>query len=421
MRKILGLMIIAVSALFIFAGCASALSDANVISYSDKDWIVAGGEASTITLLVTDSSVSVSQVEFYCTESALYGDVAVKFDSSSPYETSFSSIKSGTAVISANIHYTDGEGNPGLYVREIPQKIDHAAPHKTSAVIYSNEVTVNEVTLFTVQMADKYGNLIDSRYESEKGLTREYVELYCSPADSLLWDGADYTLNYAKVYVDNSGSASINYKVSKTPGTNVMTIDAPFPIPSDYRHIEGIANAVPFDIFAGVNPDNAETPYLPADDESKFYITYYLTDLYGNPAGNRTIYISTSNPHDTPFYRTSDEDGQVKISYGPTPQKSVITLTAYSVDNESVSVETRVMFESTDPVDMLLTANPQLMPSHDVAPDRTSAIRAKVIDIRGNPVANEMVEFTIEHDLYPLYQTQAPFLSSASATTNENG
>ena len=270
-------------------------------------------------------------------------------------------------------------------------------------------------------MADEYGNLIDSRYESEKGLTPEYVELYCSPADSYLWDGADYTLNYAKVYVDNSGSASINYKVSKTPGTNIMTIKFPSPIDSQYRHIEGIADAVPFEIIAGITPNNAETPYLPADDESIFYITYYLIDRYGNPAGNREIYIFSSNSHDTPFYRTSNEDGQVMISYGPTPQKSVITLTAYSVDNESVRIETRFMFDSTEPVDMLLTANPEVMPSHDVAPDRTSAIRAKVIDERGNPVAEETVEFSIEPGSYPAYHTANPLLSAASAITDENG
>lgn len=420
-KKIILFSFLIISA-FLLTGFACALEDTEIVIESDSDWISAGGASATISVSLINSSCTITNVEFRCTEAEKFGDVSQKTVSSSPFITYFSSTLSGTANIEAIVSYNDSEGNTGTITKNINQKIDHTVPHEILSVNYLNEVTVNENTPVTVIMADRYGNLIDSRYEEENSTSPEFIEMYSSPQDSLFFDGADYTLNYTKVYVNSSGAASALLRVSKVPGNNEISLYPPNGIEPQYRTIMGLGNAWPFSIIASVSPNNGQTPYLPADEESKFYINYYLFDQYGNPAGNRTIHIESSNVNDADFYRTSNMDnGVVSISYGPTSQKSVITLVAYSVDNESVYVEQRIMFDSTEPVDMILTANPEVMPSYDVSSDRTSAVRAKVIDERGNPVANETVSFSIVDGSYPSYSTSSPYLSEPSALTNEDG
>ncbi|MBP2133673.1 hypothetical protein J2128_001627 [Methanomicrobium sp. W14] len=421
MKKAVIFVLMVISLSFFIAGPVSALEDSEVIMSSDSIWIVAGGSSADITVSLTNSSCQISNVDFSCTNSDVYGDVSLNSATSSPFSTTFSSTKSGTAYIQAKISYTDANGTAGEITKTIAQEIDHAEPDRILNVSYSNEVTVNEVTLVIIRMADEYGNLIDSRYEDDLGLTPESVDMYCSPSDSYFYDGSDYTLNYAVAYVNSTGAAAINYRVSKTPGDNIFTFYPPNDIKYQSRTIEGVSNGEPFSIVAGVNPNNDEVPYLPADGESKFYITYYLEDEFGNPAGNRTVHISSSNINDEPFDRTSNSNGEVMISYGPSSVKGLVTLSAYSVDNESVSVDTRLMFDSTDPVDMLLTANPEVMPSHEVATEKTSSIRAKVIDEKGNPVRGEVVSFFIKSGSYPDYQTEGPSLSSDSAETDEDG
>ena len=57
---------------------------------------------------------------------------------------------------------------------------------------------------------------------------------------------------------------------------------------------------------------------------------------------------------------------------------------------------TEVEFTSTEPVKMVGSASPQTMASRDRNPDVVSVLRAKVMDIKGNPVDGEKVTFTID-------------------------
>jgi len=88
------------------------------------------------------------------------------------------------------------------------------------------------------------------------------------------------------------------------------------------------------------------------------------------------------------------------------------------VDNASVNCSRTVEFISTAPVDMLLSASPQTMASQDVNSYQTAEMRAKVIDVKGNAVKGQPVQFSLS-----AIQTTGtdPTLRSTSAVTDEYG
>jgi hypothetical protein len=81
-----------------------------------------------------------------------------------------------------------------------------------------------------------------------------------------------------------------------------------------------------------------------------------------------------------------------------------------------------LQFYHTEPVAMLLTANPQVIPSADVDSGTTADIRAKVIDARGNPVPGERVSFSLQSvDCGAYITTSNASLDGTEALTNEDG
>ncbi len=82
-----------------------------------------------------------------------------------------------------------------------------------------------------------------------------------------------------------------------------------------------------------------------------------------------------------------------------------------------------VEFVHTAPADMLLSANPpQSMPSLDVPGSGPATLRAKVVDVKGNPVAGENVTFAVRNiDAGEFVQVTAPYLSASSARTDDDG
>ena len=273
----------------------------------------------------------------------------------------------------------------------------------------------------TISAADRYGNLIDSRKEDDTGGTPEYFKLISSPDTSEFWDGSMFSGNSVTVPVNSTGYAEARFRISEIEGTNLVNVIPSSGIDSTLLTIGGLANAEPADIVVTVSPASGDPPYQPADGTSKFYITYQLIDQWGNPSGGRQVYIEPEDPAEPSFYRTSNPSGRIEISYGPQVIKGIYTLLATSVDNTNVSRETDLEFVSTDPMDMLLTANPQIMPSHDVNENFTSEIRAKVIDEKGNPVMGETVTFSIIDGEYPNSQLAGPYIDSSSAVSDQDG
>lgn len=387
---------------------------------SDREWMTAGGDPAVINVTINNESVSVQSVDFSLSGTGSSGTFSVSSDTASPWKTSLSSEESGIAYVQVTVNYI-ADGYADSVTKEFRQNIDHDVMDALASVDYEYEVTVNEAFPITISAVDRYGNLIDSRKEDDYGDTPESFELISSPETSEFWDGSDFTNNTVRVYVNSTGYAETLFRVSEIAGTNFVSIYPSSDIDSVMLEITGLANAEPADIVVTVSPASGDPPYQPADGVSKFYVTYWLFDQWGNPSGNRHLYIEPTNPGESSFLRTSNSAGKIEITYGPQVIKGIYTLVATSVDNTSISEETDLEFVSTDPTDMLLTANPQVMPSHDVDDALKSALRAKVIDEKGNPVMGETVTFSIIDGEYPDSQLAGPYLESSSAISDQDG
>lgn len=388
---------------------------------SDTDWLVAGEGHATFTAALNGSipGVTISQVIFTCTDSS-FGDVDKSTVTTAPYATTFGSTKSGTAPIEAQIWYYEG-GNASALTKTLDQKIDHNLPYRISSIIFPVEMTVNETTDIIVFMQDIYNNPVDNLREADENRLNqaEKIQFTCSPADAGFLDGMTYITDFT-VPVDASGEISVEFKASQVIGTNIILIAPAQAVPSRWVAIPVVGNAEPVSIIVSVQPNIGNPPYIPADGASQFFLTYLLEDRYGNPSGNSSVTIT---PSDTGIAQTlrTNSDGQIMVSFGPRDTTGIIDITARSDVNGSVVSHQSVEFVSTDPTDMLLTASPQVMPSHDVDAGLTSQLRAKVLDQKGNPVQNEFVTFQIVNLVNDSAQISPPSLVSTNASTNQNG
>lgn len=421
-----GRLLAAIILFVLLISTVQALEYDEVTITSDKEWITASSAAeppdyASIEVVIENTSVSVQSVDFSLSGTGSSGTLTPVSDPVSPWKTSLYSDESGTADILVTVNYNAG-GYTHSLTKEFQQKIDHAPMYSIDTIDYEYEATVNEAFPIIIEALDKFGNRIDSRYEDATGKTPEYFEMISSPESSEFWDGSSFSSNTVNASVNSTGYSNALFRVSETAGSNIVNIiPSESGVSSRMLTITGLANAEPSEILVSVDPASGDPPYLPADGVSKFFITYQLIDQWGNPSSGREIIISSSNPEEPAFTRESNSNGRVEISYGPKITRGIYTLIATSVDNSSLFRQTDLEFVSTDPTDMLLTANPQVMPSHDVNTDFRSAIRAKVIDEKGNPVNGETVTFSIIPGVYPESQVAEPYLESASAVTDQNG
>jgi hypothetical protein len=122
----------------------------------------------------------------------------------------------------------------------------------------------------------------------------------------------------------------------------------------------------------------------------------------------------------------TNASGQVKITYGPKTRTDIINITATAAnqkpDGSRATNSQLVDIISTEPVQMVIMANPQLLPSWDVPGNKTAEIKAVVMDRYGNPVKNQLVNFSIGTWGYSYSQsTQQPgWLNSSLSTIQKN-
>ena len=413
-----------------------SINDGNPADMHDENgWLVAGsGITSTIRVSYTGSeSPVIHYVAFTSFEKDTYGDVSNSHVTISPFETVFSASKNtaGNAPIGVHINYTkDGVGYD--FYRNVSQDIDHNVPYKTQSPNFESEVSINGTTEITLKMEDKYGNLVDSRYEDDpavSGATPEIVTFSTtSTAGSGFFDGIGYSAELLSVKVNSEGSAIAKFKVGTEAGPKYLIhMVPPSPLSDKWLTITAIGDAKPYAIAVSVVPDDGVTPHVPADGESKFYLTYTLFDQYGNPSGNQSLHLKDSVIGSESTQRTNSE-GVVYFAFGPSNRAELFNISAYAVENESVKMYQDLLFTSTAPVDMLLTANPEFMPSADLSPEIYANLLAKVIDESGNGVPDETVQFLINPRSYDdeVHATD-PFLDGnkgtvlKSATTCANG
>ncbi|MDE4907847.1 VWA domain-containing protein [Methanogenium marinum] len=411
------------------------IDDGNPADLHDENgWLVAGsGISSVIRVDYTGSgSPDINFVRIISLEEDTYGKVKGKDAASLPCEVVFSASKkvAGNATIQVHINYT-AEGIGYDYYRTVYQPIDHAAPKKIQNLVFEGEVTLNEMMNITMTMVDRYGNTVNSLYEdalgvvgSPEGVTFETT----SYAGSGFYDGTGYGAESVTIPVNAEGSVVATFKAGTEAGPKYLIHVVPDIYVNDkWLTITALADAKPYAIVVSVDPNVVTPPYIPADGESKFYLTYRLFDRYGNPSGNQTLHFNDSVFEDE-FIRRTNSDGEVKFTFGPFDRVTLFTIHAYAVENTSVTVDQELRFTNTSPEDMLLTANPQSMPSADVEAGFHADLLAKVTDESGNGVPGETVQFFITppglwddaQELDP-YLDDTPGVTDAIAITDIDG
>jgi len=390
--------------------CTQAAAGSPMVTIAtDTEWLVAGGpQSSWIAVQVTDDAgtpVNGAEITFSCDPamgSLTPGTAKTGADGTARARFS-AGTTGGTAAITAVARWHEGDA-PVTASAVCEKRIDHAAPQKIAVLRYPGEITAGTTASILLMLTDRYGNPVDSRRTAE---TVRFVTGSPGTTAGVL-DGAGYS-DDVSLSVNESGWVAALFRADCVAGENIIYVDLPAPVADAYLTIRGTADGVPAAISASVSPASP----IPADGTGIYRIVYTVKDRYGNPAGNRSVNIAAL-PGEETTVRTNSL-GTATISYGPKDSAGAVEVTATAADNASVTVTVPVAFMHLAPSDMLLTANPQTMPSLDANPSITATIRAKVIDEKGNPVAGESVSFAIPGD------RQGASLNAASAVTDRDG
>jgi len=423
MRAKAGILLI-ISLLFL-VGAVGAL-DASVINPPSKDWVIANViDQSTITVSVQNTLGPINGATvFFSVNNSIYGTMSPATVTTGPSGLATSTFtvnkKSGTAIINANISYNDG-GIPVFVTKTVSQNIDHSTPYydfikSPPLFTYPEQGTVASQVPFKVSILDEWGNSIDNRnplYIHTIGL---HVSSALDPNDcTFVGYGQDIFLP-----LDSNGTLSVNVKLTSKRGDNKILMDNfEGKISFQTVWITAVAADIPYSMTGSISPGSS----LPANNIEKFTIDYYLYDVYGNPIGNESIWISTNvSGETTPTLHTADTNGLIRYSYGPKISILTANITAIAKDNASVTKNLLANFISGAATNMVLAVSPQTMASREVVPTQQAFVRATVLDNFGNPVQGELVNFslgTVNNGTYLL--KAGPALITTSATTDTNG
>jgi hypothetical protein len=408
-RKIIPLMIL----LCLVVPVVSATDPARINLTGNANWLVANGaDSARITVQVLGGNgTPLMDCAVALHVDPVFGRLTpatVTTGASGAAVTTFTTNKtSGVAMITARA---------GAVETTFAQKIDHdLPPYQISRLVYEPEVTAGDTTTITLGLADQHGNPVDNRKVAET----VRFSVGSVNDDAVFIDGGTAVRELEQA-VDATGNVPVPLRTGRTAGENIVRITVNPGGIERYISILGLPTGHPAAITASVRPDADPVPYQPADGRSTFTLSFTLFDSWGNPAAGRDIRVNTSLGEDAVL--TTNGRGGVAFTYGPKGTTGRVTITATAIDNQSVTTSTTVEFIHTDPVEMLLSANPQSMPSRDVNENSVSELRAKVMDIKGNPVEGETVEFEIiSNSSAPYNQTVDQKLERVSATTNSDG
>lgn len=406
-----------IGVLFFVIPTGAAIPDTIELS-TDTPWLTAGSkDPATITVRVSNSTENtpLPGVTVDLRVESTYGTISparVVTDGAGRATALFTpGTKSGNAAITAMIP-------DGSLVASVDQPIDHAVPRVIANWWCSQDVIAGEKARVIVWLEDEYGNPVDNRNIAEKV---RFAAGMIEGGTGGVFDGGKDSVS---VEVDENGCAIVEFRVDTVAGENLIFIQPPEPIEGLCIPITGVGG-VPSTITQAVVPASGS---VPADGKTMISLTYTLFDRYGNPSVGQDLWVNATmkrpGQQDKRESRllVSNSDGQVKITYGPEDSIGRATITATTAANSSVSVSQEVEFTSTDPVNMLLSASPQSMPSRDVNEHSVAHLRAKVMDIRGNPVGGETVTFAIvSTNCTPYFQTMEPELAATSGETDGDG
>ena len=397
-----------------------AAGPGRIILSGGADWLVANGtDSAEITVQVLDEGGALLANRTVALDvDPIYGRLA---------PATVTTGASGTAVTTFTVNKTSGvaviTARAGAVEETLSLSIDHDLPSRIVYLHYDSEVTAGNTTTITVGVADRHGNPVDDRRVAET------VRFSAGSVDddAVFIDDGGSPVPVLERSTNVTGFVRAEFRTGRTVGENIVRMTV-LPAGVDrYISIRGLPTGLPAGIDISVSPDADPFPYQPANGESTFTLTCRLFDAWGNPAAGRALQVGTSLGETHTL--TTNGTGIACLTYGPKDSTGRIVITATAVDNTSVTASQTVEFIHTDPVEMLLSASPQSMPSRDLRGDITSELQAKVIDIKGNPVAGETVTFTIDTATLALggsTSTEAPCLERAgknvaTATTDKEG
>ncbi|WP_292492714.1 VWA domain-containing protein [Methanoculleus sp. 10] len=409
--------------LLLLAVPAGALIPDHIEVWTDTAWMTAGGgDTATVTAQIKNSTSGNTSFEGVGVDFVVNNTLG----SISPAHAETGSDGRATAVFKPGTVAGDARITARMALNESQNDnatlhIDHAAsPYQINNTWSSPKVTAGGETKIIVRMEDQYGNVVDSKREIDLNIPFNKIDnatfMVGSPGGDAKFDNGEDKIT---VPVDENGNATATLRVGKVAGENIVYIRPPKPAVGQYVTIHGMADGVPTSITCTPNPRSGS---VPANGKDTITLMYELTDAYGNPAVGQGLWVNSSGAQDENRLINSSYLGQVWITYGPEEEVGTVTLNATVKANPSVTNTTKVEFTSTDPVQMLLSASPQTMASRDVKPDIVSELRAKVMDVRGNPVAGERVTFEIvSNRSAPYNQTVDQVLEAEFAITNSDG
>ncbi len=409
---------------------ASALTPDDIrIFNSSKRWVVANGsDSANITLVMfnlsTGQPVNNSYVTFSVNDSLL-GTVS----SPSPIingtsRTTFhTKIKSGTALITANISYYTNDSDPNSLKSmnlSLTQLIDHDIPAKipSGGIILppDGEERVGNYTPIGILIQDNHANPVDNRREVDEGREAEKVlfSVTGSPgapnSTAYFMPGAVKNLT---AEVNGTGWAMTTFRLDIRPGPNIIKIDPLTFVPDLKRTIFGVADGMPWFITSRISTSEGfERNYTLADGIQKFYILYKVEDEYHNGVQLKDILINTDIGENSIV--TTNATGYIGIDYGPKSDMGDVYITARTAQNSSVWISDLVRFVNLTANDMIFTASPQSMASYD-AKKSNATLQALVIDSEGNPIpTGERVKFTLSN-----IQGDIPNMTAQPSLRNE--
>jgi hypothetical protein len=396
-------ILLVIGLLFLMGTVAAIIPDTVTIT-SDKSYVFAGsGEQSTIAVTVTNTSLGAVQGAFvnFSVNDPTLGTVnptPIITDINGKATSLFKvSTKSGFAIINVGVYYSNIDGTYNK-IFNITQKVDHNKAH-FATFSHPIEGNVSEKVSFNISFTDYNGNPIDQIINPGQ---QHSINLHVhgpTPDDAGFFvNGTGYGHDIIGLPLDKNGNVSMMVKLSQGTGPNSVTMDT---FEEIVTPVPRIITSQSIDVFAMDQMFIPDSPaQVPADGINKFSIQYTLSDKFGNPVSQQWVWVNTSIAGEEMQFK-SDTNGHIMITYGPRITIGIINITATSVTNNSITRSHLVEFTSTAPTDMVLTANPEYIPSHDVSSSSSSTITASITDISGNPVDNETVTFSMGATGYP--------------------
>jgi len=331
---------------------------------------------------------------------------------------------SGTANVTATIHYLDGEILKSLHKTGIV-KIDHDTPYSFQVLSYNNSGSVGSIQEIMIKTQDRHGNTVDSRRNSENTNF-----LIITKEDSFLWNFSSscFTNISNTIPNDENGWVIVNISLFTDEGETLVKIK-PQSVAEKTITVIRVADGNPWYLDYDQDP---QVSFVPATENGSFVITFLLGDEYGNFLNNKQIEIyAESGPSWGPYIATTLY-GTAAARYGPfyndtTKSWEIFStnLIARAVDNTSLSRTIPVEFYDPRPVSLVMTINPKNLPSLDVNSTSRAVITIAVVDMHGKGVGGETVNLSLQNintgGFAVNNSTLYPSISATSVTTNPSG